>query len=92
MRRAQQTGLHRTCMKCPASIMNKPDSCPACGARNDCTLADPRTVDRSCWCYGVNIDPAIIEALAPELRNQSCLCPRCAGVEAQLRAAQATPP
>ena len=26
--------------------MNKPDLCPACGARNDCTLADPRTADQ----------------------------------------------
>ncbi|KJH77697.1 MULTISPECIES: cysteine-rich CWC family protein [Pseudomonas] len=66
--------------------MNKPDTCPACGAPNDCTLADPRTAARACWCYGVSIDPAVLEALPAELRNATCLCPRCAGVEAQLQA------
>ena len=54
--------------------MNEPELCPACGARNDCTLADPRRAGQACWCYSVDIDPAIIEALAPELRNQACLC------------------
>ncbi|ERO61784.1 cysteine-rich CWC family protein [Pseudomonas piscis] len=72
--------------------MNRPESCPACGARNDCTLADPRSAGRACWCYSVSIDPAIIQALPPELRNQSCLCPRCAGVEAQLSHGEGAPP
>jgi hypothetical protein len=68
--------------------MNKPDLCPACGGANDCTLANPGTADRACWCYGVSIDPAVLEALPAELRDQSCLCPRCAQVESQLRARQ----
>ncbi|MCI0993477.1 cysteine-rich CWC family protein [Pseudomonas corrugata] len=68
--------------------MNKPDLCPACGSANDCTLANPKTADRTCWCYGVSIDPAVLEALPVELRDQSCLCPRCAQVENQLRAKQ----
>ncbi|WP_077045866.1 cysteine-rich CWC family protein [Pseudomonas sp. KK4] len=67
--------------------MNPPDLCPACGAPNNCTLADPRTVDRACWCFSVSIDPAVLQALPPELRNAACLCPRCAEVEAQLQAA-----
>ncbi|WPN45965.1 MULTISPECIES: cysteine-rich CWC family protein [unclassified Pseudomonas] len=67
--------------------MNPPDLCPACGAANDCTLADPRTADRTCWCYSVTIDPAVLQSLPTELRNASCLCPRCAEVEAQLQAA-----
>lgn len=66
--------------------MNEPDLCPACGAANDCTLANPKTIDRACWCYGVTIDPAVLEALPVELRDKSCLCPRCARVDAQLRA------
>lgn len=70
-----------------SSFMNKPDLCPACGASNDCSLADPRTVDRACWCYGVSIDPAVLQALPAELRDKSCLCPACAQVEAQLQAA-----
>lgn len=71
--------------ECP--FMNKPDLCPACGAANDCSLADPRTVDRACWCYGVSIDPAVLQALPAELRDKSCLCPACAQVEMQLQAA-----
>ncbi|KPA88426.1 MULTISPECIES: cysteine-rich CWC family protein [Pseudomonas] len=59
--------------------------CPACGARNDCTLADPRTATRPCWCYSVRIDPAVLEALPAELRNAACLCPRCAQVDEQLK-------
>ncbi|AMZ72155.1 MULTISPECIES: cysteine-rich CWC family protein [Pseudomonas] len=66
--------------------MNKPDLCPACGGVNDCTLANPITVDRACWCYGVSIDPSVLEALPAELRDQSCLCPRCAQVQDQLQA------
>ena len=65
--------------------MTTPTLCPACGARNDCALADPRTVDQACWCYSVTIDPAVLEALPDDLRNKACLCPRCAQVDAQLR-------
>lgn len=68
--------------------MTSPTLCPACGARNDCTLADPRTADQACWCYTVTIDPAVLEALPDELRNKACLCPRCAQVDAQLRGAE----
>jgi len=56
--------------------MTTPTLCPACGARNDCTLADPRTADRACWSYSVTIDPKVLEALPMELRNKACLCPR----------------
>lgn len=72
--------------------LNSPNLCPACGARNDCSLADSRTADQACWCYSVNIDPAVLEALPPELRDRACLCPRCARVDAQLQAAARTIP
>lgn len=62
--------------------------CPACGARNACVLADPRSTDQPCWCYSVDIDPAVLEALPEELRNTACLCPRCAQVDVQLKARQ----
>ncbi|UZE30527.1 cysteine-rich CWC family protein [Pseudomonas asplenii] len=65
--------------------MPDPNLCPACGARNDCRLADPRTADQPCWCYSVSIDPAVLQALPAELRNAACLCPRCARVDEQLR-------
>ena len=58
--------------------MNTSNLCPVCGARNDCSLADARTVDQPCWCYGVTIDPAILQALPLEQRDLACLCPRCA--------------
>lgn len=63
--------------------------CPACGAANLCGLANPASATQGCWCFSVSIDPAIIEALPAELRNQACLCPQCAKVDEQLKAAQA---
>ena len=68
--------------------MTTPDLCPACGARNDCTQANPDTANQPCWCYGVTIDPAIIRALPEEQRNLTCLCPRCAKVLNPLPPAQ----
>jgi hypothetical protein len=55
--------------------------CPACGASNRCTLADPRTADQACWCFSVSIDAAKIRALPEDVRSKACLCPRCAGIE-----------
>lgn len=63
-----------------STASHTPALCPACGARNDCAQADPSTADQACWCFSVSIDPAIIQALPDELRNQTCLCPRCAGI------------
>ncbi|MDZ5601203.1 cysteine-rich CWC family protein [Pseudomonas sp. RP23018S] len=65
--------------------------CPACGGRNDCSLADPQRATQACWCYSVSIDPAVLAALPPEQRNNRCLCPRCAQVLAQLDAAPPPP-
>ncbi|KRP52003.1 MULTISPECIES: cysteine-rich CWC family protein [Pseudomonas] len=65
--------------------MTTPTLCPACGAPNDCTLADPRTAGMACWCFSVSIDPALLQALPDELRNKACLCPRCAQVDEHLR-------
>ncbi|MFQ6574409.1 cysteine-rich CWC family protein [Pseudomonas sp. UM16] len=67
--------------------MNNPQSCPACGASNRCSLADPRTAAQACWCYSVSIAPEVIEALPGEQRNKACLCPACAQVLEQLQAA-----
>jgi len=69
--------------------MPDPQHCPACGALNQCGLADPRNATQGCWCFEVVIDSAVIEALPAELRDKACLCPRCAQVDAQLKAAQA---
>ncbi len=64
--------------------MNDDRYCPACGALNQCTLADPAQATQACWCFSVRIDPAVLQALPAELRDRACLCPSCAGVEAQL--------
>jgi len=68
--------------------MNDTQHCPACGALNHCSLADPRSATQRCWCHDVRIDPAVLQALPAELRDLSCLCPRCAAVETQLQAAK----
>jgi hypothetical protein len=54
------------------------DICPVCGFSNRCTLADPRTADKPCWCFSVDIDSALLASLPDEVRNKACLCPRCA--------------
>lgn len=71
--------------------MPDPQSCPACGASNGCSLADPRSATQNCWCFSVSIDPAVLAALPAELRDKACLCPRCAAVDDQLKAAQQPP-
>jgi hypothetical protein len=60
--------------------LSGPDTCPVCGQSNRCTLADPRTVDRPCWCFTETIDRAVLAALPQELKDKACLCPRCAGL------------
>ncbi|MES2870828.1 MAG: cysteine-rich CWC family protein [Pseudomonadota bacterium] len=68
--------------------MTTPNLCPACGARNDCSMASTDTADQPCWCYSVSIDPGILQALPLEQRDLACLCPRCANVHSQLPPAQ----
>ncbi|MGV8917322.1 MAG: cysteine-rich CWC family protein [Pseudomonas sp.] len=62
-----------------------PDLCPVCGLSNRCTLADPRTATTACWCFSVSIDRAVLDALPDEVRNQACLCPNCARIDADTR-------
>ncbi|WP_145187997.1 cysteine-rich CWC family protein [Pseudomonas sp. URMO17WK12:I11] len=64
--------------------MNDSQHCPACGAPNQCSLADPKRATQACWCYGVSIDPAVLQSLPEALRDKACLCPRCAAVLDQL--------
>ncbi|OZY57473.1 helicase [Pseudomonas lundensis] len=67
--------------------MSTPALCPACGASNDCSMVSNNEVPtNACWCFGVTLDPSVIEALPAELRHAACLCPRCAGVLEQLPA------
>lgn len=50
--------------------------CPLCNNANQCGVANGR-VDEPCWCFDARIDPAAIERLTPEQRDQACLCPSC---------------
>ncbi|WKC35678.1 cysteine-rich CWC family protein [Ectopseudomonas chengduensis] len=51
--------------------------CPLCDKSNQCSVATGR--DEPCWCFDAQIDPAALQRLTPEQRNQACLCPACAG-------------
>jgi hypothetical protein len=68
--------------------MTTPDLCPACGARNDCSMASANTAEQPCWCYSVSIDPQVLQALPLAQQDLACLCPRCAQVQHQLPPAQ----
>lgn len=54
------------------------ERCPLCGKPNQCSVAAGRS-DEPCWCFEAKIDPAALERLTPEQRDQACLCPACAG-------------
>ncbi|MFP3517272.1 cysteine-rich CWC family protein [Pseudomonas sp. SIMBA_077] len=71
--------------------MTSSDRCPACGARNDCSMASAKTEHLPCWCYSVSIAPEVLQALPLQLRNSACLCPRCADVLSQLPPATVEP-
>lgn len=60
--------------------MSPEQRCPLCGRGNTCALADGEADIQACWCFTADIDPAALQRLTPEQRNQACLCPACAGV------------
>jgi hypothetical protein len=67
-------------------VIVDPALCPACGAANQCALAEPADATPNCWCHSVSIAAEIIERLPEHLRDRACLCPRCAEVLDQLHA------
>lgn len=58
--------------------MNSAQQCPLCGQANQCAVAAGED-GTPCWCFEARIDPAALQRLTPEQRNQACLCPRCGG-------------
>jgi hypothetical protein len=54
------------------------EHCPLCGKPNRCSIATGRS-DQPCWCFEAQIDPAALQRLTTEQRDQACLCPACAG-------------
>ncbi|MDT3709136.1 MAG: cysteine-rich CWC family protein [Pseudomonadaceae bacterium] len=57
-----------------------PPRCPLCGQPNQCAECDPGA-QQPCWCMSATIDQDALERIPPALRNQACLCPRCARSE-----------
>jgi len=51
-------------------------TCPLCGQDNRCAVAQGLPAPQ-CWCMQARIDPAALEALAPQERGQRCLCAAC---------------
>jgi hypothetical protein len=60
------------------------EHCPLCGKPNQCSIADGLS-DEPCWCFEAQIDPAALQRLTPEQRDQACLCPACAGAVAAVK-------
>ncbi|MEK1906712.1 MAG: cysteine-rich CWC family protein [Pseudomonas sp.] len=52
--------------------------CPRCGQLNSCAQAEQLEQVEDCWCFHQPVDPAVLDSLPAEQRNQDCLCPRCA--------------
>jgi hypothetical protein len=52
------------------------DICPICDGPNDCGLAAGGT---TCWCFSTAIPPAALARIPGPARDQSCICPTCAG-------------
>jgi hypothetical protein len=62
------------------------DACPICGGPNDCGLA---AGDTTCWCFGAAIPPAALARVPDAARDQTCICPACAGQTAAGRPSSA---
>ncbi|MCQ4296325.1 cysteine-rich CWC family protein [Pseudomonas stutzeri] len=51
--------------------------CPLCGQPNQCGECDP-AASQPCWCFTTPIPAQALERMPAALRNQVCICPRCA--------------
>ncbi|WP_193747536.1 cysteine-rich CWC family protein [Cellvibrio sp. OA-2007] len=51
--------------------------CPLCGQPNHCTPANTGSFAGSCWCKTQPFPPELLAQLAPEQRNNSCICQAC---------------
>lgn len=54
------------------------ETCPLCGGPNGCVPAACGSLDAPCWCTTVAFNPASLARVPDELRNEVCLCRRCA--------------
>ena len=56
---------------------NDTSLCPLCGGPNECQLCTLAAYKGACWCARVEIPDALIARVPEELRNRTCICPRC---------------
>ncbi|MBU0808992.1 cysteine-rich CWC family protein [Pseudomonas spirodelae] len=59
-------------------MSDAPSHCPCCGQLNQCAQAASASPVTHCWCFSVKVDAQQLANVPAELRNRSCLCPRCA--------------
>jgi hypothetical protein len=52
-----------------------PTRCPLCGGDNNCGAARGAG---TCWCFDRRVPAEVLERVPPELRDQVCICERCA--------------
>ena len=52
-----------------------PTRCPLCQGDNDCGTARG---SGTCWCFSARIPEDVLERVPPQLRDQACVCERCA--------------
>ncbi|HIV72782.1 MAG TPA: cysteine-rich CWC family protein [Candidatus Aquabacterium excrementipullorum] len=69
-------------------------NCPLCGGANACSPAQSGSFDTPCWCQQVKVSPwARAQVALKDPQGLSCLCPRCARLEAPAdNATASTPP
>ena len=58
--------------------MSEAEHCPRCGQPNPCTQAGRQQPVQNCWCFHTTIKRSLLDALADEQRDTTCLCPNCA--------------
>jgi prepilin-type N-terminal cleavage/methylation domain-containing protein/prepilin-type processing-associated H-X9-DG protein len=51
--------------------------CPLCGQANECQLCAGSAYKGPCWCARVEIPDGLLARVPAELRNRTCICPRC---------------
>jgi hypothetical protein len=65
--------------------MNPPtpsaNTCPICGQPNQCAMALGQPAE-TCWCWGAKISQDILKRIPAKERGTACICPKCAGLEA----------
>lgn len=62
----------------PNAQPNDLTRCPLCNQPNQCSLANPATATRPCWCHSVTFSPQTLAQPLAVGHCDACLCPHCA--------------